>query len=213
MKGDPFEIWWDNMFALPPGAKIKDNTNDWGGLHYDQSIVDDDFSGDALNLKWARSSGYTIEPITTELSPIDTLNAQIDADIMAILASSYNQDVTTNLLAGEGITLNIADDLVSISTCDNGGYTINTIVPPSAVTFYDNNSRECLTINFDTGQVVLSDKMSIEDSAGLFWDAVIKMNPLQPTYAQPSVTVELAPAKTDAERALEAYTNAMKVVR
>lgn len=123
MKGDPFEIWWDNMFAQPSGADVATPETvditiplyNWGGgseLPDNQCVIYDD----------------------------------------------------TNVTAGTGW---------------NSSYMITTAnYTPALVKFYDSSGQESLTINFDTGDVVLSDKMSIDGSAGLFWDAVIKMNPI-----------------------------------
>ena len=49
---------------------------------------------------------------------------------------------------------------------------------PTNVCFYDSSGENSLTIDFDTGDVKLSAKMTIDEAAKLFWDKVMEMNPI-----------------------------------
>lgn len=122
-------------------------------------------------------------------------------------------------------------------------WTVASNYTPSNVRFYDTKGENSLTIDFDTGDVKLSANMTIDESAKLFWDRVMEMNPIASRIQLEAIEdrlvgkindyfnsvvipeidnrigtkVEFLPSGEDLKNpeqiALEAYTRAMKVVK
>ena len=192
MKGDPFETWFDNMFAQTLGRRINDD------FRQEYEVSFDDLTSDIFS-------------INTPSEP----NISVLGD-----ASGY-------VLTTDGNDCN---------------WTVASNYTPSNVCFYDTKGENSLTIDFDTGDVKLSAKMTINEAAKLFWDRVMQMNPIAnrnqlndiedrlvwkiddyfncvvipeinhriPTKVESLPSVEHL--KTPEQIALEAYTRAMKVV-
>lgn len=202
MKGDPFETWFDNMFALMPGAPIPKEPAQTS----------------AISPPYLVSTEYKVS--------LDDLIA----DDFCVHTPDFN--IPLDDPSGYVLTTNGGDYNWSLTT---SAYT------PTNVCFYDSKGENSLTIDFDTGDVKLSAKMTIDEAAKLFWDKVMELNPMGvpakylTTYDPLSMVEDYIfphpgtgkgskveflpelpntePPKTPEEIALEAYTRAMKVVK
>lgn len=198
MKGDPFETWFDNMFALMPGAPAPKEPSQ-----------------------------------TSAISPPYLVSTEHKVSLDDLIADNFCVHVPD-------FNLPLVDDASGyVLTTDSGNYNWSITTSdytPTNVCFYDSKGENSLTIDFDTGEVKLSAKMTIDEAAKLFWDRVMQMNPMGfpskylTTYDPQSMVedyifphpgtgkgskVEFLPElqKTPEEIALEAYTRAMKVVK